>query len=92
MKDDGIHISMREIYDIIVDTSKRLERLEERIHSYHDVDKKSSDALKAADEALKLSRVLTQQAGWLLKAIVGAAIPLLVSIAVYHLQRIFGGH
>lgn len=59
MKDDGIHISMREIYDIIVDTSKRLERLEERIHSYHDVDKKSSDALKAADEALKLSRVLT---------------------------------
>ncbi|SEN79722.1 hemolysin XhlA family protein [Lihuaxuella thermophila] len=79
MTDNGVVISTRELYDMIQEMARslqrieaRLDQMEEKMESALTADERSREALNKAEDALELARKLEDQLIWMWRIIAGA--------------------
>jgi len=79
MTDNGVVISNKEMYDMIQEMARslqrieaRLDQMEEKMEFAHSADERSRDALNKAEDALDLSRKIEDQLIWMWRIVGGA--------------------
>jgi hypothetical protein len=77
----GVVITQREMYDLILNVSRSLQRmesklelLEEKIADSNEIDERSREALNTAHEALELAKKNESELQWLWRTIIGGLV------------------
>ena len=92
-QNQGITITLREIYDSVQEVGagvrkldERITKLEERTKQTEDMDDRSRRALQAATEAKDKADKLEQNQAWVVRTLVGALITGVVGVLFYLAQ------
>lgn len=85
MTNNGVRISFKEIYQLVLDTSKAVSRIETKLEDMEQTEEICRRAADQADEALCRVREMAEQQKWLTRAIVGAVISGLMGALIYFL-------
>lgn len=93
MKDNGVVISNKEMYDMIQRMAgslqrieARLDQMEEKMESTHNADERSREALNKAEDALDLAKKIEKKHDWAWKATVSTLITTGIGVLFYFVQ------
>lgn len=88
--ENGVHISAKEMYSLIQEANRVLQRIEARLdileskmESANKTDERSRQAFTTAKEALELAEKLENQLFWLWRTTIGALIACAVEALFY---------
>lgn len=85
MTDNGVRISFKEIYQLVLDTSRAVSRIETKLEDMEQTEEICRRAADQADEALCRVREIVEQQKWLTRALIGALISGLMGALFYFL-------
>ncbi|SEM74462.1 hypothetical protein [Lihuaxuella thermophila] len=98
MADNGVTISPKEMYDLIQEAMKSLQRIESRLEvleskmeSANKVDERSQEALDKAEDALALAERIEHRIWWVAGVIIAEIIVGAITALFYFAQRGLGG-
>ncbi|MFD1444342.1 hemolysin XhlA family protein [Thermoactinomyces vulgaris] len=98
MKDNGVVISNKEMYDMIQRMAgslqrieARLDQMEEKMESTHNADERSREALNKAEDALDLAKKIEDQIIWMWRIVGGAIATGAIGALFYFAQQSIGG-
>jgi recombinational DNA repair protein RecR len=84
-KGNGVKISTKEIYQLVLKTSKSVNRIESKVENIHEIEKNCRIAVEQSDEALCRVKELREQNVWLWRTIIGGIIAAAIGAVFLHL-------
>lgn len=85
---NGVKISFKEIYQMVLDTSRGVQRIEDKIHKIDQTEERCREALDRSDDAMRMAIELTEQNKWLWRTVITAIITAAIGAIFYFMRGV----